>query len=131
MKLIKKYNKKTTYRLSRIAQEIKKEISIILKKDIKDPRINFHVTISMVQISKDLSSAKIFISYLDSYNNSFNHFNNILNVKNILLILKNAAGYIKKRLSKNINLRTVPILNFVHDDSLNQGIKISDLLKNL
>ncbi|CAL4321962.1 30S ribosome-binding factor RbfA [Buchnera aphidicola] len=115
----------------RISQELKKEISVILQKYLQDPRINFTITVSMVKVSQDLSLAKIFISYLDSYKSHVNNFKNFNSIKDIILILQKASKYIRSILCKKINLRKMPELIFLHDNSLSEGIKISNLLKNV
>ncbi|CAL4042939.1 30S ribosome-binding factor [Buchnera aphidicola (Phyllaphis fagi)] len=131
MKLLKQYYKKDVNRSVRISNMIKKEVSLILTKYIKDPRINFMITISMVKTSNDLSLSQIFFSYLGNYQNSINDTEHINNITEIIKILKNASGYIRKMLSKNLRLRVVPFLIFYHDDSLLSGIKISNLIKHV
>ncbi|WP_343154637.1 30S ribosome-binding factor RbfA [Buchnera aphidicola (Pseudoregma panicola)] len=106
------------YKISTI---IRKEISNILSFYINDKRINFLVTISDVEISKDLKYAKIFFTFLNIYNSR--------NIKNIIKILNSYKKYIVKLLCKKIILRTAPILKFCYDNSSLEGNKISEILK--
>ncbi|WWO96912.1 MAG: 30S ribosome-binding factor RbfA [Candidatus Dasytiphilus stammeri] len=92
----------------KVARALKKEISIILHRDIRDPRIEKFITVTMVEISKDLVHAKIFIMFLN--NVSYNE-----NIFKKLKILQNAAGYIRTLLSKSMCLRKIPQLTFYYD----------------
>jgi len=84
----------------RIEEEIKKEVSRIIVQELTDPRIGF-VTISRVSLTKDLHSARLFITVLNSGNSSLT-----------LLILNNAKKYIRWLLAKRIRVRSVPELHF-------------------
>ncbi|QCI27245.1 30S ribosome-binding factor RbfA [Buchnera aphidicola] len=130
MKFLKKSNNKSFHRSIRISEELKKEISYILKNKLRDPRIHSFITVSEVKVSKDLSYAKIFINDMEDIKFLKK---NILknNVKNIISILQNASGYIRRILCKKIILRKIPILFFYSDNSLIKGIKISNLIKNI
>lgn len=129
MILINKKYTKISYRKIRISEVLQKELSIIFQRNLRDPRINFMTTISMVKLSQDLSYAKIFISYLESYTNLVNNFSNKNNIQEIIEILQNASSYIRKILCKKIRLRKIPYLTFYHDNSLIEGMKIINLLK--
>lgn len=106
-------------RTQRIAKEIKKNISIILQKKIKDNRINM-ATISKVEISRDLSYAKIFFTLL---------YDTPEQIKISVQVLKNASGFIRFLLSKNMCLRRIMEINFIYDNSLVEGIKIYNIIK--
>ncbi|QIQ41961.1 MAG: 30S ribosome-binding factor RbfA [Buchnera aphidicola (Microlophium carnosum)] len=107
----------------RIAQELQKKIALIIQYSLKDPQINTIITVSNVQLSRDLSYAKVFVSFLQS--------NNELNIKKKIMILNKSTGYIRKLLCKKMRLRIVPNIIFCHDDSFLKGNKISVILKNL
>ncbi|NIG99297.1 MAG: 30S ribosome-binding factor RbfA [Buchnera aphidicola (Periphyllus acericola)] len=113
---------KNIYRLVRISKEIQKEVSYILQKSIHNPNFNKFSTVLDVKVSPDYSFAKIYI-----YFNKKTSFNNVLSLN----ILNKSSSYIRFLLSKKLTLRTVPKLIFVHDFSLTEGEKISNLLKNL
>lgn len=107
----------------RIAQELQKKIAVIIQYSLKDPRIKTIITVSDVQVSKDLSHAQIFVSFLQ--------YNNERNIKNMLIILNKSTGYIRNLLCKRMRLRIVPNIIFYHDDSFLKGNKISFILENL
>ncbi|WP_343188077.1 30S ribosome-binding factor RbfA [Buchnera aphidicola (Ceratoglyphina bambusae)] len=105
----------------RVSSIIRKEISNILYYSINDHRIKFFITILDVKISKDLKYAKVYFTVLNTLNKN--------NIFNIIKIFNSYKKYIRKLLSKKINLRVVPELFFSYDDSFPNGIKISNLLK--
>lgn len=109
-------------RLNRISKILKKEIAIIIQKKVKDPRLNIGFSISHVKLSHDFSYAKVFFTYLDH--------KDILAIKNGLFALNHASIYIRTLLSKSVILRSVPILNFFYDDSLLEGNRIYNLIKD-
>ncbi|WP_343187631.1 30S ribosome-binding factor RbfA [Buchnera aphidicola (Periphyllus koelreuteriae)] len=112
---------KNIYKLVRISNEIKKEVSYIIQNSINNPKFNKLSTILDVVLSKDYSYAKIYVS-----------FNQEKKIQNLSLdILNSSSSYIRFLLSKRLNLRKVPKLTFVNDFSLLEGKKISNLLKNL
>lgn len=108
------------HRTRRFAQEIHKNLSFILQHNICDSRIGM-VTISDVQISSDLSYAKIFVTFLDNAT-----IDTIQKVN--LKILKNAKGFIRNILSKKIKSRVIPELDFIYDQTLLRGEHISKLI---
>lgn len=110
-------------RSSRIAQELQKKIACIIKYSLKDPRINIITTVSEVKVSKDLSHSQIFVSFLNIENKS--------KIKEMLILLNKASGYIRKLLCKKMKLRIIPNMIFYHDDSYLAGNKISMILKKL
>jgi len=107
----------------RIAQELQKKIAVIIQYSLEDPRIKTIITVSDVQVSKDLSHAQIFVSFLKS--------DDKLNVKKMLIILNKATGYIRSLLCQRMRLRIVPNIIFYHDDSFLKGNKISYILESL
>lgn len=118
-----KIMEKSFSRSSRIAQELQKKIAIIIQYSLRDPRVKSIITVSQVRLSRDLSYAQVFISFLETENN--------LTAQKILILLNKASGYIRKLLCKKINLRTVPNISFVYDDSFFKGNQISILLNTL
>lgn len=106
-------------RADRVAQELQKEIAIILQREVKDPRIGM-VTVSDVEISRDLAYAKVFVTFLFD--------NDPEAVKRGLTGLNNASGYIRSLVGKAMRLRIVPELRFVYDQSLVEGMRMSNLV---
>ncbi|WP_046005486.1 30S ribosome-binding factor RbfA [Pseudoalteromonas rubra] len=105
-------------RTDRVAQQIQKEIAVILQREIKDPRLGM-VTVSAVEVSRDLSYAKVFITVLGGDDDK---------TKENLSILNEATGYIRSLLGKRIRARIMPELRFVLDNSLMEGMRISNLV---
>ncbi|MCT8541090.1 30S ribosome-binding factor RbfA [Glaesserella parasuis] len=109
-------------RADRVAQELQKEIAIILQREVKDPRIGM-VTVSDVEISRDLAYAKVFVTFLFDSDESA--------VERGLEGLNKASGYIRTLVGKAMRLRIVPELRFVYDQSLVEGMRISNLVTNV
>lgn len=105
------------YRKNRLSHDMKKEISEIIQNEIKDPRVGF-VSVTAVHTTGDLSVAKVYISHLGSSEN----------LEASMEALKNAAGFIRSQLAKRFQTRTVPELIFLVDDSIQHGMKISQIL---
>lgn len=106
----------------RVAQEMQKEIAIILQREVKDPRIVM-VTVSGVEISRDLAYAKVFVTFLNDHEENA--------VKDGLKALHEASGYIRMLLGKAMRLRIVPELTFAYDNSLVEGMRMSNLVSNV
>ncbi len=106
-------------RADRVAQEIQKEVAVILQQEVKDPRIGM-VTVSDVEVSRDLAYAKIFVTFL--FDNDPEH------IAQGMKGLEKAAPYIRTLLGKAMRLRIVPALRFVYDNSLMEGMRMSNLV---
>lgn len=104
----------------RIAQIIKKEISRIIQFQLKDPKIGF-ITITDVQITNDLSLAKIYVSFLGQENREIAGME----------ALQRSKGYIRSELAKILTIRKVPTLTFQIDNALTKGNQIEKILKNI
>ena len=109
-------------RADRVAQEIQKEIAVILQREVKDPRIGM-VTVSDVEVSSDLSFAKIFVTFLFDSDQSA--------VQQGMQGLQKASPYIRTLLGKAMRLRIVPEIRFVYDSSLVEGMRMSNLVSNV
>ncbi|UVK78283.1 MAG: 30S ribosome binding factor [Sodalis sp. Fse] len=116
--MAKEYNS----RIQRVAEEMKKEISIILQHEIKDPRIGM-ATVSGVELSRGLAYAKVFVSFLND--------NTLEQVKTSVKVLQDATGFIRSLLGKAMRLRLVPALTFAYDNSLVEGMRMSNLLSQV
>ena len=105
-------------RQERVAFLLKREISDIILKEIKDPRVGF-VTLTRVKVSRDLKYAKIYFSVLSSLGK----------VEDSLAGLKSAHDFFRSELNKRIRLRYIPQLDFIVDDSLDYVEKIEQLIE--
>ncbi|MFD1804416.1 30S ribosome-binding factor RbfA [Mixta tenebrionis] len=110
-------------RPQRVAQELQKEIAIIIQREIKDPRLGLMVTVSGVEVSRDLAYAKVFVTFLND--------DDADSVKAGVKVLQDASGYIRMLLGKAMRLRIVPELTFFYDNSLVEGMRMSNLVTNV
>lgn len=108
-------------RPNRIGEEIKKEVVMLIRNGIKDPRVDSLVSITDVEVTRDLSYATIYIS----------RYGNEQQRQDALEGMKAAARFIRSELSKRLKLRTVPELIFKLDDSLEYGAKIETILHQI
>ena len=109
-------------RSDRVAQELQKEIAIILQREVKDPRIGM-VTVSDVEVSSDLAYAKVFVTFL------FDH--DEVAIAQGMKGLEKAAPYIRSLVGKSMRLRIVPEIRFFYDQSLVEGMRMSNLVTNV
>ncbi|GIP43783.1 ribosome-binding factor A [Paenibacillus sp. J45TS6] len=107
-------------RTGRVSEQIKKEISILIQTELKDPRIGF-VTVTGVDLTNDLSQAKIYLSV----------FGDDEQKNNSLKALDKANGFLRSELGKRIKLRHVPELIFKIDESIEYGSRIEKLLTEI
>jgi len=111
---------KNNNRIGRIEEEYKKELTNIIGYDLKNPNVTGLISVTKVKVTPDLKYAKIYVSILNSKN-----------IKETLEGLKKSAGYIRSELAKRINLRNTPELTFEIDDSIEYGMKIDNILKDI
>ena len=109
-------------RNERVRKELMREISEILRKEVKDPRISGIVSITDIEVAHDNSFAKIFYSVFASDDD--------VKSKTISALEENIAK-IRYEVGKRITLRHVPELKFFYDDSLEKGIKITNLINKI
>ncbi|AMA72708.1 MULTISPECIES: 30S ribosome-binding factor RbfA [Aneurinibacillus] len=107
-------------RTNRVGEQIKKELSQILQQEIKDPRIGF-VTITGVEVSGDLSIAKVFISVLGGDEQKVD----------TMRALEKAKGFMRSEIGRRITLRHTPDLVFKFDESVEYGSRIESLLNQI
>lgn len=106
-------------RQARVADQIRSEIARLLIKDLKDPRIGL-VTITKVVMSPDLKVARVYFTKLSHSPKD----------KNASLAgLKSGAGFIKRMLGKNLELRYIPSIEFYHDDSFDYENRIDEIIE--
>ena len=110
------------YRIDRISEDIKREIIAIIR-DLKDPRIKGMLTVVKVDVSNDLSYAKVYVSAVEG----------IEVARESVKGLKAASGYIRRCLgaSSVLHLRKIPELKFIADDSIEKGMELFDKLRDV
>jgi ribosome-binding factor A len=107
-------------RVSRIGEQMKKELSQIIQREIKDPRLGF-VTVTGVEVSGDMQLAKVFISTMGNEEQKGNS----------IKALEKAKGFIRSELGRRIQLRHTPDLVFKTDESIEYGSKIQSILNDI
>ncbi len=107
-------------RTERISEEIKREMSSIIRNELKDPRVPEMVSITGVNVTKDLRYARIYISVLGSEEEK----------ENAILGLRSAAGFIRREISQRLRLRYTPELLFELDNSIERGVYITKLIND-
>ena len=110
---------KSNNRLSRIEEELKREISNIINYKMNNSNITGMVSVTTVKVSPDLSRARVFVSMINS------------NKKNTLAALKKSSGFIRSEIAHKVNLRTTPELIFEFDETIEYGAKIDNILKDI
>jgi len=108
-------------RLYRITEEIKRDLTLIIRKKLNDPRISEHITISHTEVTEDLKFAKIYISSIESMNDRIQYAE----------ILNKAKGFLRTELSKVLKTRTAPELKFFVDETIENGVRINKLLNDI
>lgn len=106
-------------RTDRIADLIQRELSVIMQRESQDPRFNL-MTVSAVKVTRDLAQAKI---YITSYQVSDKE-----KLTEVLRALNKAAGFFRSMLAQRMKLRTTPQLNFIYDESIEYGNRLSNLI---
>lgn len=107
-------------RIGRINEEIQRELSSLIRT-VKDPRVADAgmVSVTAVETTPDLKYAKIYVSALNKDSSA-----------QLLKGLKSASGWLRRELGQALNLRNVPELTFVRDDSIDKGAHILDMLRD-
>lgn len=104
-------------RSRRIAEQVQRELSDIIRVELKDPRVGM-ITITDVEVTTDIAHARVYFTVLgegpriDEATTGLNH----------------AAGYLRSELSQRLKLRVVPQLHFEYDPSVERGIRLSQLI---
>jgi ribosome-binding factor A len=107
-------------RRDRVSEAIRKEVSMILHSELKDPRLGF-VTITRVELTQDLRSAKVFFSVLGKEED----------YKKTKEALDSALGFIRKLIAERINLRLAPEIIFKEDRSTEYSVRIQEVLNEI
>jgi len=106
------------HRIERVNSLIRQELSELLQRQVKDPRLEGFIAITEVDTSGDMKHAKVFVS---QYGDSVDR-------KKVISGLVSASGFFRSELSKSLKMRYVPELHFQWDDSIAHGDKMSQLI---
>jgi ribosome-binding factor A len=107
-------------RKERVGDQIRKEVSYIIQSELKDPGIGF-VTITDVELSEDLKSAKIFYSVFGDEKNKLDSSR----------ALQRAIFFVQREIGKRMRLKYTPKIRFIFDDSVERGARIEKTLEEL
>lgn len=113
--------RKNSIKNTRINGEVQRELSNIISREIKDPRINPMTSVVSVEVAPDLKQAKVYISVLGSEESA----------NDTIKGLKSAASFIRGQLAKSLNLRNTPEIHFVLDQSIEYGVNMSKLIDDV
>ncbi len=113
--------RKNSIKNTRINGEVHKELSNIIRGEIKDPRIHPMTSVVAVEVAPDLKSCKAYISVLGDEEAQ----------KNTIAGLKSAEGYIRTKLARTVNLRNTPEIRFILDQSIEYGVNMSKLIDDV
>ena len=106
--------------MDRVDEEIRKILNEIIAHELKDPRLDTLINVTEVKTSKDLKTAKVFVSIMEKEK-----------AKDALKSLNSASAYIRGLLFDQVKIRLVPHLTFYLDNSLENGYKIEGILKKM
>lgn len=109
-----------SYKVGRVAEDIKRELAYIIR-EIKDPRVTGILSVVKVDLTNDLSYAKVYISAVEGYDTA----------KKSVEGLKHATPFIRSRLNEKIRLRKMPELKFIADDTVQYAEDISKIIDRL
>ena len=110
-----------SHRIEQVNNLLRQEISGVLQRQIKDPRLGTFLAVTEVSTSPDLRHARVFVSRLGDETDR----------QEILKALGTASGFLRKELAHRLRLRRIPELNFCWDDSIEQGDRILKLINQV
>ena len=113
--------RKNSIKNTRINMEVQRELSQIIRLEIKDPRIHPMTTVVAVQVTPDLKFCKAYISILGDEEAG----------KATIEGLRSAEGYIRRELARRVNLRNTPEIKFILDQSIEYGVNMSRLIEEV
>jgi len=104
--------------MQRVSELIRRELGVVIAREMDDPRVSF-VSVTAVEVSKDLRTARVFVTQIDSAAEQ------ALDIR----ALQRAAGFLRKRLADTVTLKNIPALTFVYDDSIERGVGLTRLIE--
>jgi ribosome-binding factor A len=107
-------------RTQRIGDQMQRELAQLIRREIKDPRVGL-VTITAVEVSRDVGHAKIFMTVMGQ--------DSAEDIAQTIKVLNSAAGFLRMQLAREMKLRSVPQLHFHYDESVARGAHLSALIE--
>ncbi|OGT22017.1 MAG: ribosome-binding factor A [Gammaproteobacteria bacterium RBG_16_57_12] len=105
-------------RTDRIADQLQRELAVLINQELKDPRLGM-VTVTAVDVTRELEHAKVFVTVMGTAEPD---------IGSNLAVLNKAAGFLRRELGRRLRLRTVPALHFQYDESIVRGVRLSNLI---
>ena len=103
-------------RSERVGGQLRRELAQLVQHEVKDPGVGF-VSISDVEVTRDLAHARVYVTVFEEDK-----------AHRSIEALNRASGYLRKRLGQEMRIRTVPELHFLHDDSVETGARMDELI---
>lgn len=113
--------RKNSIKNTRVNEAVRQELSTLIGRDLKDPRVDRMTSITRVQVATDLKTCKVFVSV----------YGDAQKKEDTMEGLRSSEGYLRRMLAKNLNLRYTPALTFILDESIAYGAYMSELLDTL
>ncbi len=113
--------RKNSVKNYRINSEVARELSTIISREIKDPRIDPMTSVVRAEVTADLKYCKVYVSVLGDEEAR----------KNTMAGLRSATPYIRHMLAETVNLRITPELNFIEDESIEYGVRMTNLIEKV
>ena len=110
-----------SHRIERVNQLIRQEISDLLQREIKDPRLSQFIAVTEVDTSLDLRHARVYISFISDNQQK----------QDALDALNGASNFFRKEMSRTLRLRRIPELSFHWDNSIERGARIISLIDDV
>jgi ribosome-binding factor A len=109
-------------RTDRIAEQLKRELAQLIQYEVKDPRLVGWITVSDVTVTRDLQFAKVYVSFLATETSEDD-------IQQSMDILKQSVPFLRSQLAKRMQLRKMPDLTFIYDDSMQKGNHLVDVIE--
>ncbi|MEX0731881.1 MAG: 30S ribosome-binding factor RbfA [Aquisalimonadaceae bacterium] len=109
-------------RARRVADQIQRELATLIRDSVRDPRVTGSVTVSEVEVSRDMAHAKVHMTVLGA---------EAAETEEAVDVLNGAAGFLRRELGRRMMLRSVPALHFFHDLSFDRGAELTRLIDSV
>ena len=106
-------------RSDRVSDALQRELSKLIHAEIRDPRVGM-VNVNIVKVASDLSTAKVYLTFVNNPKNA--------SVTERIEVLNKASGFLRSRLSGEVQMRSVPRFHFIHDETVYNAEHISSLI---
>lgn len=107
---------KSFSRSDRVTEQVRRDLAQLIQTELKDPRVGM-ISLTDVELTPDYAHAKVYFTTLKSEH-----------VPEIMKGLQRASGFLRRELGKRIHIHTLPQLHFIHDNSIERGASLSELI---